>query len=107
MPIVKITIADASANASDNKYKSLTPTDIERTSGGETVSDDLKKLLPSHRFERDQERLQRCSPDTEEHENVDDQEFVVAGHDTVVKGGQRDDSMCFLGDKDCGRSAYS
>lgn len=47
-----------------------------------------------------QNTLQCRRADAEKYEHVHDEELVVARHDLVVNCGERDDSVCFLGDEE-------
>ena len=80
----------------------LTPADVEWACNREALRDDRGELCGCDGLEREQERLKRDSPDTEEDEDVDDEELVIACHDTVVQSRQRRNRVRPLRNEHCG-----
>jgi len=89
-----------SAQFHKDRKKKPTPSNIKRSSTRKTLRNHNNNIRLQHILERRQETLQHSRAHTKEHEHVDNQEFVVAGHDEVVKSGKRVDRMCFFGDEE-------
>ena len=78
----------------------LTPANVERTNGRETVRNNIENIPSSLiRCKRDQKGLQRGSSDAKKDQDIDDKKFVVSGHDEVVQSGKCGDGVCFLGNE--------
>jgi hypothetical protein len=76
-----------------------TPSNVERSSHRETISDSFHYNAPRHGRARGDEGLERGGSNAEKHQYVDDEELVVTCHDPVVHHRKGDDRIDFLGNK--------
>jgi len=74
----------------------LTPSNIERSGRRETISDSVNYTTFRHILERRKEGLEGSSSHAEKHQDINDQELVVTGHDHVVHRGKSGDCIGFL-----------